>query len=91
MRSFAIHNRYSNSNEIFTNVRAYPKVNWRYMLQQTEGTSGVGLLSFSHDQILTQIANGNAVAQQVVQHDRFQNIVPEDPRDETEDPTVALI
>lgn len=91
MRSLAIHNRYSNSNEIFSNIRAYPNVHWRYLLQQTEANSGMGLISFNHDQIMAQIANGKALAQQVVQLETYQNIIPEDPRDFSEEEAAALI
>jgi len=46
MRGRDIRYQFNNSNSIVQTIRAFPSVNWRYILQQDDANSGIDMIKF---------------------------------------------
>jgi len=47
-RQKAIHSFYKNTNDVITHVRAYPEVNWRFLIEERNGLGGASELDFTN-------------------------------------------
>lgn len=66
MRARDIRYNYSNSNSIASAMRAYPEVNWRYILQQDDANTGINEIKFNGDFTWPLQENGRQVAQEAL-------------------------
>ena len=66
MRARDIKYQYNNSNAVIAAMRAYPQINWRFILQQEDALSGLSQIRFENEHTWPLQENGRAVAQEAL-------------------------